>query len=588
MEEYTHNFSLDVQGVRGSCPAGEAYAKQQLAVIIPKYIKAKYWLKSYPRDLSPEVFIPSVSLAQFLEEGMRNNLNQVAMVYAGREIRYSEMQDGINRFASVLHRWGVKKGETVALFLSNCPQFAFAYYGALKIGAMVTALSPLFMSPEVEFQLRDSHARTLVVQQEFWPRVEPVLPKLDLQEVIFVNLRGEKPALPKFPKVYFFDDLLTANLPSPPPVGIDPEEDVAALQYTGGTTGRPKAAMLTHQNVVANIAQNRGYWEMMAKVDGVMRPTVISVLPWYHIYGQTVDLSSTLYGGGTLIVLSGFEVDLVLRTIQETQAHIFMGVSTMFVSFLNHPRLKEYDLRSLKWCNNGATIIPSEVVKNFEEITGVEIVEGYGLSEASPVTHTTSPYLKRKIGSVGPPIPNTLQGIIDPDTGEFRPPGEPGEVIVHGPQVMKGYWQRPQETADVFLRVDGQKWLRTGDMGILDEDGYLTIVDRYKDLIKYKGHSVYPSEVEEVLYQHPAVSQAAVIGVPDPLAGENIKAFVVLKDEFRGKIKEEEIVSWTRERLAVYKFPRSVEFRQEIPKSAVGKILRRVLRDEELKKEKQG
>jgi long-chain acyl-CoA synthetase len=555
---------------------------------IPEYIKAKYWLKSYPRDLAPEVFIPRVSLAQFLEEGMRNNLNRVAMVYAGREIRYSEMQDGINRFASVLHRWGVKKGETVALFLSNCPQFAYAYYGALKMGAMVTALSPLFMSPEVEFQLRDSRARTLVIQQEFWPRVDPVLPKLDLQEIIFVNLRGEKPALPKFPHVYFFDDLLTGNLPSPPPVGIDPEEDVAALQYTGGTTGRPKAAMLTHQNVVANIAQNRGYWEMMAKVDGVMRPTVISVLPWYHIYGQTVDLSSTLYGGGILIVLPGFEVDLVLRTIQETRAHIFMGVSTMFVSFLNHPRLKEYDLRSLKWCNNAATIIPSEVVKNFEEITGVEIVEGYGLSEASPVTHTTSPYLKRKIGSVGPPIPNTLQGIIDPDTGEFRPPGEPGEVIVHGPQVMKGYWQRPQETADVFLRVDGQKWLRTGDMGILDEDGYLTIVDRSKDLIKYKGHSVYPSEVEEVLYQHPAISQAAVIGVPDPLAGENIKAFVVLKDEFRGKIKEEEIISWVRERLAAYKFPRSIEFRQEIPKSAVGKILRRVLRDEELKREKKG
>jgi long-chain acyl-CoA synthetase len=480
----------------------------------------------------------------------------------------------------------MKKGETVALFLSNCPQFAYAYYGALKIGAMVTALSPLFMSPEVEFQLRDSKARTLVVQEEFWPRVEPVLHKLSLKEIIFVNLQGEKPAFPRFSTMYFFDDLLRENLLSPPPVVIDPEEDVATLQYTGGTTGLPKAAMLTHQNVVANIAQNQGYWDRMAKVDGVIRPSVISVLPWYHIYGQTVDLSSTLYGGGTLIVLPGFEVDLVLRTIQETRAHVFMGVSTMFVSFLNHPRLKEYNLRSLKWCNNGATIIPSEVVRNFEEITGVKIVEGYGLSEASPVTHTTSPYLKRKIGSVGPPIPNTLQGIIDPETCEFLPPGTPGEVVVHGPQVMKGYWQRPQETAGVFLWVDGQKWLRTGDMGNLDEDGYLTIVDRSKDMIKYKGHSVYPSEVEEVLYHHPAISQAAVIGVPDPLAGENIKAFVVLKDEFQGRMKEEEIISWARERLAAYKYPRFFEFRREIPKSAVGKILRRILRDEELKKEK--
>jgi long-chain acyl-CoA synthetase len=534
--------------------------------------------------LAAEVFIPRVSLPEFVEEGMKKNLDRVALVYSGKEIKYSEMQANISNFAAVLHGWGVQKGETVALFLPNCPQFAFAYYGALKVGAMVTAISPLFMTPEVEFQLRDSRARTLVVQDEFWPRVEPVFTKLGLKEVLIVNLKGKKPTLPKFPGVYSFDDLLRGTLPPSPTVGIDPEEDVAALQYTGGTTGLPKAAMLTHQNVVSNIAQNRGYWDLMAKVDGVTHPTVISVLPWYHIYGQTVDLSSTLFGGGTLIILPGFEVDVVLRTIQETRAHVFMGVSTMFVSFLNHPRLKDYNLRSLRWCNNGATIIPTEVVKSFEEMTGVRIVEGYGLSEASPVTHTTSPYLKRKIGSVGPPIPNTLQGIIDPETGQFLEPGKPGEIIVQGPQVMKGYWEKPKETAEVFLWIEGQKWLRTGDMGILDDEGYLTIVDRSKDLIKYKGHSVYPSEIEEVLYQHPAVSQAAVIGVPDPLAGENIKAFVVLRDEFQGQVKEEEIISWTRERLAAYKYPRSLEFRKEIPKSAVGKILRRVLREEEMKK----
>jgi long-chain acyl-CoA synthetase len=551
---------------------------------LPEYVKGKYWLKSYPRELAEEVFIPRVSLPDFVEEGMKKNPDRVALVYSGKEIKYSEMQASISNFAAVLHGWGVQKGETVALFLPNCPQFAYAYYGALKVGAMVTAISPLFMTPEVEFQLRDSKARTLVVQDDFWPRVEPVFTKLGLKEVLIVNLKGKKPTLPEFPGVYSFDDLLRGTLPASPTVGIDPEEDVAALQYTGGTTGLPKAAMLTHRNVVSNIVQNRGYWDLMAKVDGVNHPTVISVLPWYHIYGQTVDLSSTLYGGGTLIILSGFEVEVVLRTIQETRAHVFMGVSTMFVSFLNHPRLKEYNLRSLRWCNNGATIIPTEVVKSFEEMTGVRIVEGYGLSESSPVTHTTSPYLKRKIGSVGPPIPNTLQGIIDPETGEFLEPGNPGEIIVQGPQVMKGYWEKPEETAEVFLWIEGQKWLRTGDMGILDDEGYLTIVDRSKDLIKYKGHSVYPSEIEEVLYQHPAVSQAAVIGVPDPLAGENIKAFVVLRDEFQGRVKEEEIISWTRERLAAYKYPRSLEFRKEIPKSAVGKILRRVLREEEMKK----
>jgi long-chain acyl-CoA synthetase len=567
-----------MRAAAGSCSEGGD------RLTLPNYVGKKYWQKSYPEGLSWDVDIPPVSLPWFVEEGMKNSPDRVAMVYAGKEIRYSEVQTGVDRVSCALQGMGVRKGETVALFLSNCPQFACAYYGALKAGAMVTAISPLFMTPEVEFQLRDSRARTLFVQDEFWPRVEPALSRLNLREIVVVNPKGEKHDLPKTPGVIFFEDLLSGSHGSPGPVLIDPLEDVAALQYTGGTTGLPKAAMLTHRNVVANIVQNQGYWDLMARLDGIRRPTVISVLPWYHIYGQTVDLSSTLSRGGTLIVLPGFDAENVLRTIRDTEAHVFMGVSTMFVSFLNHPRVKEYSLKSLKWCNNGATIIPTGVVKSFEEVTGVKIVEGYGLSEASPVTHTTSPYLRRKIGSVGPPIPGTLQGIIDPDSGEFLPPGNPGEVIVHGPQVMKGYWQRPNETEDVFLRIEGEKWLRTGDMGVLDEDGYLTIVDRSKDLIKYKGHSVYPSEIEEVLHQHPAVSQAAVVGIPDPLAGETIKAFVILKENYQGKVREEEIISWTKDRLASYKYPRFLEFRKEIPKSAVGKILRRVLRDEEMKK----
>ncbi len=553
---------------------------------LPEYVKDRYWRKCYPPGLSLEYPIPPLSLPDFVGEAMGRNPNRTAMVYSGREIHYAQLRENIDRFAAALHGRGVRKGDTVALFLPNCPQFAYAYYGALKLGSMVTAISPLFMTPEVEFQLRDSRARTLVIQEEFWPRVEPVFARLGLKEVIVVNLKGERTGAPRVPGLFPFDDFLAGSLSPAPRVEINPEEDVAALQYTGGTTGLPKAAMLTHRNVVANIIQNRGYWDLMAREDGVSHPKVVCVLPWYHIYGQTVDLSCTLYGGGTLYVLPGFEAETVLRTIQETRAEVFMGVSTMFVSFLNHPRLPEYDLKSLKWCNNGATIIPTEVVKKFEEVTSVKIIEGYGLSEASPVTHTTSPYLPRKIGSVGPPIPNTLEAVIDQDTGEFLPPGRAGELLISGPQVMKGYWQRPEETADVFLFVDGRKWLRTGDMGILDEDGYLKIVDRSKDLIKYKGHSVYPSEVEEALYRHPAVSQAAVIGVPDDIAGETIKAFVVLREEFRGRVKEEEIISWTRERLAGYKYPRSLEFRREIPKSAVGKILRRVLRDEEMKKKR--
>jgi long-chain acyl-CoA synthetase len=262
---------------------------------------------------------------------------------------------------------------------------------------------------------------------------------------------------------------------------------------------------------------------------------------------------------------------------------MLMGISSIFQAFLNHPRLGEYDLSSLLWCNNGATVISPDVVRAFEDRTGVRIVEGYGLSEASPVTHTTSPYLKRKIGMVGPPIPNTMQAVIAPETGSFLPPGQTGEILVHGPQVMKGYWQKPEETADVFIEINGREWLRTGDIGCLDADGYMKFVDRSKDLIKYKGHSVYSTEVEQVLHLHPAVSQAAVIGVPDLLAGEIIKAFVVLKQGLE-KVTEQEIISWARTRLAGYKHPRVIEFRKEFPGTLFGKMLRRVLREEELKK----
>lgn len=550
----------------------------------PDYVKNRFWLASYPEDLPADYPVPPVSLPAFVEEGMKRNRDRVAMVYAGREVTYAALLEMVDRCASAFQAMGVKKGETVALFLHNCPQFAAAYYGALKCGARITALSPLFMGPEVQFQLQDSETQTLIVEDEFWPRVEAIRDRLNVKRFVIVNVENKKPALQKIAGMFFFDDLMKEKSRPIPAVPIDPQEDLAALQYTGGTTGLPKAAMLTHSNVVSNVLQHRAYLEVMEKREGFRNPIVVGVLPWYHIYGQTVDLSLTLYGGGTLVVFPAFDAELVLRTIHERKAHVFMGVATMFVSFLNRPDLQNYNLKSLKWCNNGASIIPMEIVRRFEEVTGVPIVEGYGLSEASPTTHTTSPLLKRKIGSVGPPVPTTLQAIIQPETGEFLPPGEPGELIVHGPQVMKGYWKRKEETEQVFLWIDGKKWLRTGDMGVLDENGYLTIVDRAKELIKYKGHSVYPREIEEVLFQHPAVNQAAVIGVPDPVAGENIKAFVVLNEGFLGKITEAEIISWTRERLAAYKYPRSIEFLKELPKSPVGKILRRVLRDREKNK----
>ena len=316
-----------------------------------------------------------------------------------------------------------------------------------------------------------------------------------------------------------------------------------------------------------------------------------AILPWYHIYGQTVDLNNGLATGDTLVVFARFEPEKILEAIERYRIATFMGAPAIFVYYVNNPDLmKKYDLTSLLYVNNGAGPIPPEVVEKWDELTkdagrGI-LVEGYGLSETSPVTHTTfgPPFRKRKVGSVGPPVPNTHAAVINPETMEFLPIGQEGEIVISGPQVMKGYWNRKDETEKVFFEADGMKWLRTGDIGKMDEEGYFYIVDRLKDIIKYKGHSVYPREIEDVMYEHPAIKEVCVVGIPDPVAGETIKAFVVLDEKYRGKITEQDIIEWCKKRMAAYKYPRMVEFRNELPKSAAGKYLRRVLRDEETKK----
>ncbi|MEM2426122.1 MAG: AMP-binding protein, partial [Archaeoglobaceae archaeon] len=417
-----------------------------------------------------------------------------------------------------------------------------------------------------------------------------------------------------------FRKALLSVEPNPPKISWNVKEDIAVLQYTGGTTGLPKAAMLTHYNVVANCFQLKPFTDLIIKwlqshkvireegdylildFEGREYKTLreyyengygsrVAILPWYHIYGQTVDLNAGLVNGEVIHIFARFEPDKIFESIQEYRIMTFMGAPAIFIYYVNNPELfKKYDISSLIYVNNGAGPIPPEVVHKWDELTNklVYLCEGYGLSEASPVTHTHGlpPQLrKRKVGSIGPPIPNTYAAIIDPNTLEFLPIGKEGELVVSGPQVMKGYWNRPKETEEVFFYADGMKWLRTGDIAKMDEDGYFYIVDRLKDIIKYKGHSVYPREIEDVIYEHPAVQEVCVIGIPDLSAGgETIKALVVLKPEYRGKLTEKELIDWCKERLATYKYPRIVEFRNELPKSAAGKYLRRVLRDEELKK----
>ncbi|MEM3593640.1 MAG: AMP-binding protein, partial [Candidatus Jordarchaeaceae archaeon] len=311
----------------------------------------------------------------------------------------------------------------------------------------------------------------------------------------------------------------------------------------------------------------------------------ISVLPWYHIYGQTCEIVTAQLVDSTSVIFADFNPQLILEAINSFKPWQFLAVSTLLIALMNHPKAKETDFSCLKYMNMGAASTPDEVAKQWKQLSGWPLSEGYGLTEASPVTHTRMAILfGEKLGSIGPPIPNTLAGIVDPDTNKFLPIGEVGELVVSGPQVMLGYWNRPEETAKVFFEAGGYKWLKTGDLAKMDEDGYFYIVDRTKDIIKYKGHSVYPREIEEVLFQHPAVLEAAVIGVPDPEAGENIKAFVVLKPDYKGKVTEEEIKNWLKERVAAYKYPRFVEFIDALPKTIVGKVLRRVLREKEAAK----
>lgn len=558
----------------------------------------KPWYQWYPEGIPKEIEIPEVPLFELLRETAKKYPDMVAYVFFGREVTFKELDDASDRFATALSKMGVKKGDKVALFLPNCPQFAIAYYGALKVGAIVTAINPLYKPREVNFQLKDSGAETIVALDLLYPVVEQAKRDTALKNIIITSIADYLPPIkrvlgkllgkvktlkvPKGPSIYYLMDLLKEYPPEPPKVEVDPKEDIAVLQYTGGTTGLPKGAMLTHYNLVANTLQTKAWIPDFEEGKEV----VIGVLPWFHIYGQTVVMNLGTAAAAKVIVFPRFDAEEVMKAIQKYKATLFPAVATIYNAINIHPKVKEYDLSSLRAGISGAGPLPVAIQKTFEELTGAKICEGYGLTEASPVTHCNPLKGKRKVGSIGIPLPSTDAAIADLEKDEFLPPGEVGELVVKGPQVMKGYWNRPEETKNVFMTINGETWLRTGDIAKADEEGFFYIIDRKKDLIKYKGYSVYPREVEEVLYEHPAIKECAVVGVPDPKAGETIKAFVALKEEYKGKVTEKDIIEWAKERMAPYKYPRIVEFRDELPKTIVGKVLRRVLREEELKKAK--
>jgi long-chain acyl-CoA synthetase len=542
----------------------------------------KPWFKSWPSDVPKSLSYPEVPLCEILRKTAKAHPEKASIAYFDREITYEELDVLSDQFAAALAGLGVEKGDRVAIFLPNTPQFIIAYYGILKAGAVLTPISPMHREREVEYQLSNSEAETIVALDSVYPIVEAVWRKTKLKRAIITSLEeyASKTAAAfnrtlQKTDVYFFQKLLNENADAEPPkVHINPTEDLAALQYTGGTTGTAKGAMLTHANLVANAAS------FAAWINGTpTKETVLAALPLFHIYGMTTSMNVPVSLTAKMVLLPRFDPAKALESIQRHKVTVFCGSPIMYQTLLANPELSKYNLTSIRVCISGASPLPPQVQKQFMQVTGGFLAEGYGLTEAAPVTHC-SPVDRTmrtvKIGSIGLPLPDTDAKIVDAETGEKTlAPGETGELAVKGPQVMKGYWKKPEETA-LVLRGG---WLLTGDIAKMDANGYFYITDRKKDLIKYKDYSVYPREIEDVLYEHPAVKLCAVVGKPDPAAGEIPKAFVVLKEG--AAASEREITTFVNEKVAPYKAVREVEFRKDLPISSAGKVLRRTLRDEE-------
>jgi len=542
---------------------------------------AKPWLKAYPPEVPAELAYEDVALYELLVRAAQKHGDAPATVFYGARLTYRQLHEQARRLAAGLVRLGVRKGDRVAIMLPNCPQAIIAYYGALMAGAVVVQVNPLYMPRELRHQVNDSGARIMIAIDLAYPKVS----QLNLEHVVYTGMQDYMPAPTRWvaplklkpPRIAYRKGVLPwARLldtePIAEPVPVDPAEDLALLQYTGATTGLAKGCMLTHRNLVANVYQTEA-WLYRAKRGPQL--VTLAALPFFHVYGMTTVMNLTIHMGGTMVLQPKFEARETAKLIQKYRPSIFPGAPTMYVALNHLPNVEKYRLDSIEACISGAAPLPVEVQAEFERLTGGRLVEGYGLTEASPVTHANPIWDRRKEGSIGLPWPDTECRIVDPETGEDVPVGEVGELLVRGPQVMKGYWNLPEATAEALR--DG--WLHTGDMARMDEEGYFYIVDRKKDMIIAGGFNIYPREVEEVLYLHRGIKEAAVVGVPDPYRGETVKAFIVPREGVT--LDPEEIKQFCREHLAAYKIPRLIEFREELPKSLVGKVLRRALLEEE-------
>jgi long-chain acyl-CoA synthetase len=558
-----------------------------------KNMTEKVWLKNYPEEIPHTIEFPEIPLYQFLTDAYNESASKTAIHFMGKELTFKELYESALKFANYLRSLGVEKGDRVAVMLPNCPQAVIAYFGVLYAGGVVVQTNPLYTERELQYQMADSGAKVILVMDILYPRTMKIIKETKLENVIVTGIKDYLP----FPKnlVYpfiqkkqygfsvkvehsgqnhLFTEIMKTAPVKPLENDFDFENDLALLQYTGGTTGFPKGVMLTHKNLIANTLMC-GQW-LSRNEKGKER--ILGILPFFHVYGMTTVLILSVMQHQTMVLLPKFDVDQALKTIDKQKPTLFPGAPTMYIGLLNHPDIEKYDLSSIKACLSGSAPLPVEVQEKFEKVTGGKLVEGYGLTETSPVTHANFIWGNRVSGSIGVPWPNTDSAILRSGETEILPPGEIGEIAIKGPQVMKGYWNRPEDTASTF--ADG--WFLTGDLGYMDENGYFYVVDRKKDMIIAGGFNIYPREVEEVLYEHPAIQECVVAGIPDPYRGETVKAYIVLKEG--ESVTDKELNEHCRQNLAAYKVPRFYEFRAELPKTAVGKILRRTLVEEEKNK----
>lgn len=570
---------------------------------------------NWPEDVPQDVTDYDKPLQSILDDTARDYPNQPYTIFNDAVRTFAQVKDTADRVANFLASRGVEKGDRVAVFLPNLPHYPAIFFGILKAGAVCVTCNPLYTPSELNYQLNDAGAKVVFCMDhpQFYPTTVEAVNGTGVETVVVCGVKSYLPFLKgflggllgKLPKAesyesghLFFDDVVTGATPQPPAVDINPVEDLALIIYTGGTTGVPKGAALTHSNFVYDLTAASEWIRLVHEPGGSPEKTRIGgfhtflgVLPWYHSFGMNCALLQACSSGSKIICVPDPRAGdppftEVLKIVQKHRPTIMPAVPTIFVAFTNHPHLGDYDLSSLMGCFSGGAPLPPEVCRQFEEKTGSVIFEGYGLSETAPIA-TVNPtnQEQRKIGTIGFPIPGTDIKILDIDTGaEELPQGEDGEIGICGPQVMQGYWNRPDENEKVFRQVDGKRYFLTGDIGHVDDDGYILITDRKKDMVLVGGFNVYPRDVEDILFQHPKVALAAVVGVPDDKSGEMVKAYVQLKPgETAG---EQEILEFCKENMAGYKRPKIVEFRDELPVSNVGKVLRRVLRDEERDKAK--